>query len=91
MGTTAWAAGSSVSSRTKRLPPFSSAADTRSPGGGAFLGLAAYSYYSGRSQLEQNRATILQSKSVFGMRSRQMGITGISLALAWMGLWRLFR
>ncbi|KAL2263786.1 hypothetical protein VTK26DRAFT_5078 [Humicola hyalothermophila] len=58
-------------------------------GGGAFLGLAAYSYLSGQSQLEKQRAKILASGSRFGMRSRSMGITGISLALAWLGLWRL--
>ncbi|KAL1881448.1 hypothetical protein VTK73DRAFT_3966 [Phialemonium thermophilum] len=60
-------------------------------GGGAFLGLAAYSYLSGQAQLERQRAKILQSNSMFGMRSRKLGITGISLALAWMGLWRLFK
>ncbi|KAK0616297.1 hypothetical protein B0T14DRAFT_244314 [Immersiella caudata] len=60
-------------------------------GGGAFLGLGAYTYFSGHSQLEQQKARILASKSMFGMRSRRMGITGISLGLAWMGLWRFFR
>ncbi|KAL2115475.1 hypothetical protein VTJ04DRAFT_9730 [Mycothermus thermophilus] len=60
-------------------------------GGGAFLGLAAYSYWSGHSQLEQQKAKILASGSRFGMRSRSMGITAISLSLAWLGLWRLFR
>ncbi|KAK3305326.1 uncharacterized protein B0T15DRAFT_193509 [Chaetomium strumarium] len=58
-------------------------------GGGAFLGLAAYSYISGQSQLEQQRAKILASGSRFGMRSRSMGITAISLGLAWLGIWRL--
>ncbi|KAK3682094.1 hypothetical protein B0T22DRAFT_493895 [Podospora appendiculata] len=58
-------------------------------GGGAFLGLAAYSYYSGQSQLEQQKAKILASGSRFGMRSRKLGITGISLGLAWLGIWRL--
>jgi len=60
-------------------------------GGGAFLGLGAYSYYTGHRQLQLQQAAILKSKSMFGMRSRQMGITGISLALAWMGIWRIFR
>ncbi|KAK0644475.1 hypothetical protein B0T16DRAFT_430585 [Cercophora newfieldiana] len=60
-------------------------------GGGAFLGLAAYSYLSGQSQLERQKAKILASKSMFGMRSRKLGITGISLGLAWMGLWRLLK
>ncbi|KAI0016010.1 hypothetical protein F4780DRAFT_783647 [Xylariomycetidae sp. FL0641] len=59
-------------------------------GGGAFLGLAAYSYYSGQSQLEQQRAKILASKSMFGMRSRKFGITATSLGLAWLGIWRLW-
>lgn len=61
------------------------------PGGGAFLGLAAYSYISGQSQLEKQKAKILASGSRFGMRSRSMGITGISLGLAWLGIWRLVK
>ncbi|KAK4229321.1 hypothetical protein QBC38DRAFT_113779 [Podospora fimiseda] len=60
-------------------------------GGGAFLGLAAYSYITGQQQLELQRAKILASKSPFGMRSRSLGITGISLGLAWLGIWRLFK
>jgi hypothetical protein len=58
-------------------------------GSGAFFGLAAYSYMSGMSQLRQQEAKILASKSRFGMRSRRFGITGISFGLMWMGLWRL--
>ena len=65
-------------------------ADTAA-GSGAFLGLAAYSYFSGMSQLEKQRHVIQQSKSIFGMRSRKFGIVGISMGLAWMGLWRAFR
>ena len=61
------------------------------PGSGAFLGLAAYSYFSGMSQLEKQRAQILQSKSMFGLRSRRMGIAGISLGLTWLGIWRWMR
>lgn len=60
-------------------------------GSGAFFGLGAYSYFSGMSQLEKQRQAILQSKSMFGMRSRKFGIVGISLGLVWMGLWRAFR
>jgi hypothetical protein len=48
-------------------------------GSGAFFGLAGYSYFSGMSQLEKQRAAILQSKSFFGMRSRRFGIVTISL------------
>jgi hypothetical protein len=57
-------------------------------GSGMFFGLGAYSYFSGVSQLEQNRAKILQSKSIFGMRSRHAGIAAISLGFIYMGLWR---
>ncbi|EGR52591.1 hypothetical protein MKX07_000679 [Trichoderma sp. CBMAI-0711] len=60
-------------------------------GSGAFFGLAAYSYFSGMSQLEKQRAVIMQSKSIFGMRSRKFGIVTISASLAWMGLWRAFK
>ncbi|KAM0557135.1 hypothetical protein ACHAPJ_005398 [Fusarium lateritium] len=60
-------------------------------GSGAFFGLGAYSYFSGMSQLEKQKHLILQSKSPFGMRSRKFGITGISLALVWMGLWRALK
>ncbi|KAI0873753.1 hypothetical protein GGS24DRAFT_501453 [Hypoxylon argillaceum] len=59
-------------------------------GGGAFIGLAAYSYFSGNAQLERQRAKILASKSMFGMRSRRFGIATTSLGLAWLGIWRLF-
>jgi len=76
-------------SRALRPTPFR--ALTSKTGGGAFLGLAAYGYYSGQAQLRRQEAVILKSRSVFGMRSRRMGITGISLGLAWLGLWRLFR
>ncbi|KAF5000564.1 hypothetical protein FDECE_11191 [Fusarium decemcellulare] len=60
-------------------------------GSGAFFGLGAYSYFSGMSQLERQKALILQSKSPFGMRSRKLGITTISLGLVWMGLWRALK
>ncbi|KOS20192.1 hypothetical protein ESCO_006242 [Escovopsis weberi] len=60
-------------------------------GSGAFFGLAGYSYFSGMSQLERQRQVIQQSRSVFGMRSRKLGIVTISASLAWMGLWRAFR
>ena len=60
-------------------------------GSGAFLGLSAFNYLSGTAQLEKRRAEVLSSKSIFGMRSRRAGITGLSLGLAWMGIWRLMR
>merc|ERR1712093_216527 len=61
----------------------------RVTGAAAFMGLGAYSYFSGHSQLKAQQGKILQSKSMFGMRSRQAGITGTALVLAGMGFWRL--
>ncbi|TDZ13270.1 hypothetical protein C8034_v006512 [Colletotrichum sidae] len=60
-------------------------------GSGAFLGLAAYNYTTGMGHLEKQRAAIIQSKSMFGMTSRKLGVAGISLSLAYMGLWRWMR
>jgi hypothetical protein len=57
-------------------------------GAAAFLGLGAYSYFSGHSQLKAQQAKILASKSMFGLKSRQAGVTGIALTLAGMGFWR---
>ena len=58
-------------------------------GAAAFIGLGTYSYFSGHSQLKAQQAKIIQSKSVFGLKSRQAGITTIALSLVGMGLWRL--
>jgi hypothetical protein len=54
-----------------------------------FIGLGVYSYISGQSQLRQQQAVIAKSKSVFGMRSRQAGITSIAAALVGLGMYRL--
>ncbi|KAI3546119.1 hypothetical protein CPAR01_03665 [Colletotrichum paranaense] len=60
-------------------------------GGGAFLGLAAYNYLSGMGHVERQRAEILKSGSRFGMGSRKLGVASISIGLAYLGLWRLFK
>ncbi|KAH8170506.1 hypothetical protein LIA77_09287 [Sarocladium implicatum] len=60
-------------------------------GSGAFLGLAGYSYFSGMAQLERNQQALLQKKTMFGMKSRKAGVIGISLGLAYLGLWRAFK
>ena len=57
-------------------------------GTAVFLGLGGYSYFSGMSQLEQQKAKILQSNTMFGLRSRRFGISAISLAFVGMGVWR---
>ncbi|RFU29908.1 hypothetical protein B7463_g6426, partial [Scytalidium lignicola] len=58
-------------------------------GASAFVGLGAYSYFSGHAQLRAQEAQILRSKSLVGMKSRQAGITTIALTLVGMGVWRL--
>jgi len=90
VGTTAFRAKSWVSA-SEAIHGCRTIAEHKLVGGGAFLGLAAYSYFSGQSQLEKQKAKILASKSMFGMRSRRLGITGISLGLAWLGLWRMVK
>ncbi|KAF6815750.1 hypothetical protein CMUS01_12388 [Colletotrichum musicola] len=60
-------------------------------GSGAFLGLAAYNYMSGMGHLERQQAAILKSKSMFGMRSRRLGVASISMGLAYLGILRWFR
>ena len=59
-------------------------------GASALIGLGAYSYFSGRHQLHQQRVAIANSRSMFGMKSRQAGVTGIAATLVGMGVWRLF-
>lgn len=59
-------------------------------GGTAFIGLAGYTYWEGMKHLESNRAAILKSKPFVGIGGRKAGLAGISLGLAWMGIYRLF-
>lgn len=73
------------------MPLLHTSANLMAPGGGAFLGLAGYNYLTGMSHLEKQRAALLQRKTMFGMRSRKLGVTGISLGLAYLGIWRLFK
>lgn len=58
-------------------------------GASAFIGLGVYSYFSGSYQLRQQEAAILKSSSIFGMRSRRLGISGIASMLVGAGIWRL--
>ncbi|KAI8936641.1 hypothetical protein NX059_007040 [Plenodomus lindquistii] len=59
-------------------------------GTATFLGLGAFTYVSGHSQLQANAAVIRASKSIFGMRSRQTAITGTSAVMVGLGLYRWF-
>jgi hypothetical protein len=58
-------------------------------GASAFIGLGAYSYFSGHSQLKQQEAEIIKSAKLLGMKSRRAGITGIALSLLGVGVYRL--
>ncbi|TVY14410.1 hypothetical protein LARI1_G008244 [Lachnellula arida] len=58
-------------------------------GASAFIALGGYTYFSGHAQLKAQQAKILASKSMFGIKSRQAGITSIALTLAGMGFWRM--
>ncbi|KAF2092235.1 hypothetical protein K490DRAFT_30957 [Saccharata proteae CBS 121410] len=58
-------------------------------GASAFIGLGVFSYVSGHSQLTQQQAAILKSNSIFGMRSRRNGITGLASVFLGLGLYRL--
>jgi hypothetical protein len=78
-----------VTGKTKATWTSSQILLTLTLGAAAFMGLGAYSYFSGHSQLKAQQAMILKSKSLFGLKSRQAGITGIALTLAGMGFWRL--
>ncbi|KAF4306865.1 hypothetical protein GTA08_BOTSDO04904 [Botryosphaeria dothidea] len=58
-------------------------------GASAFIGLGIYSYLSGHSQLRQERARILASKSLLGLRARKASITGLAATLVGLGVYRL--
>lgn len=61
----------------------------RVTGAAAFIGLGAYSYFSGHAQLRQQESKILKSGTRLGIKSRQMGITGIAMSLVGLGFYRL--
>jgi hypothetical protein len=58
------------------------------PGSAAFIGMGAYSYISGHSQLKAQEAAILASKTRFGMPVRRVAITGMSAGLIGLGVYR---
>jgi uncharacterized protein with beta-barrel porin domain len=63
---------------------------TQSTGSATFLGLGAFTYVSGHSQIRANEAAIRASKSMFGMRSRGAAITGTSAIMVGLGIYRWF-
>jgi hypothetical protein len=69
-------------------PLFRIATDTIGKGGTAFIGLGAYSYFSGKNHLEKNQAAILKSGSRFGLQSRHTALAVTALALVGAGVFR---
>lgn len=57
-------------------------------GASAFIGLGAYSYWSGHRQLKLREREILKSGSKIGMKARGLGVTMISLVLVGLGAYR---
>ncbi|KAL8724448.1 MAG: hypothetical protein Q9166_007952 [cf. Caloplaca sp. 2 TL-2023] len=54
----------------------------------AFIGLGGYTYLSSTRQLEVQREKILRSGTRFGIKSRKVGVLGLSATLVGMGLYR---
>ncbi|KAJ0424498.1 hypothetical protein BJY00DRAFT_276826 [Aspergillus carlsbadensis] len=59
-------------------------------GSAAFIGLGAYSYHTGMTNLRKQEETIMRSATKYKMGSRRLGIATISAALVGMGVWRAF-
>ncbi|KAF2628287.1 hypothetical protein BU25DRAFT_410379 [Macroventuria anomochaeta] len=59
-------------------------------GSATFVGLGAFTYVSGHSQLKAQEAVIRQSKSVFGLGSRRAAITTTSAVFVGLGVYRWF-
>ncbi|KAJ4361780.1 hypothetical protein N0V83_010720 [Neocucurbitaria cava] len=59
-------------------------------GSATFIGLGAFTYVSGHSQITANEATIRASRSMFGMGSRRAAITGTSAVMVGLGVYRWF-
>jgi hypothetical protein len=59
-------------------------------GSATFVGLGAFTYVSGHSQLKAQEAVIRQSKSMFGMGTRRAAITTTSAVFVGLGVYRWF-
>jgi hypothetical protein len=58
-------------------------------GASAFIGLGAYIYFSGRSQLSQKAEILAKRGGLGGMRGRMAGTILLSSSFVGMGLYRL--
>lgn len=62
--------------------------DNFRPGTMAPIGVAAYIFFSGRSQLRQREEAIMRASTRWGIGARRLGIYGISASLVGMGVYR---
>lgn len=56
----------------------------------ALIGLGAYSYRTGMTNLQKQEQIILKSGSKYRMGSRRLGVVSISATLVGLGIWRAF-
>ncbi|KAF2675059.1 hypothetical protein BT63DRAFT_450042 [Microthyrium microscopicum] len=59
-------------------------------GSAAFVGLGGGMLYTGNRDLNANRQKILQSKSIFGFKTRQSALFATSFSMIGLGLYRWF-
>ncbi|RMZ66486.1 exosome complex exonuclease [Pyrenophora seminiperda CCB06] len=69
---------------------FADCTPCRIVGSATFIGLGAFTYVSGHSQIRANEAAIRASKSIFGVRSRGAAITATSAVMVSLGIYRWF-
>lgn len=58
------------------------------PGTAAPIGVAAYVFMSGRTQLRQQEEAIMRANTRWGIGARRLGIYGITASLVGMGVYR---
>ncbi|RJE23630.1 hypothetical protein PHISCL_04044 [Aspergillus sclerotialis] len=60
----------------------------RVTGSAAFIGLGAYSYHTGMTNLRKQEQAIMKGPTKYKMGSRRLGIVTISATLVGIGVWR---
>jgi hypothetical protein len=62
----------------------------KSPGSAVFVGMGAFTYFNGHYNIRKQEQNIIRSKSLLGVKSRGAAITGMSISLIGLGVYRLF-
>lgn len=60
------------------------------PGATAFIGLGAYTYYTGMRNLRRQEKAIMASPTKYKLGSRQLAVATLSASLVGLGLYRAF-